>query len=127
MEHVGNASIRSKVAVVLCEDAADFGCGAVLIVGGRFHDHRYPSGCVSLVSDLIEVLRVAGFAGAAFDGTLHVVVWHAGRTRRQDGTAQSRISIGIAATAFGRNRNLFRQLAENLAAFGVNGAFEAFY
>src|SRR5207248_9063114 len=109
-------SVRSKVTVVLRKDAADFGCGPVLIVGGRFHDHRYPSGSVTLVSDLIEVLRVAGFAGAAFDGTLDVVVWHAGRTRRQDGAAQSRISIGIAAAAFRRNRNLFRQLAENLAA-----------
>jgi len=108
MEHVGNTSVRSKVTVVLGEDAADFSGGAVLIVGGRFYDHRYPSGCVTLVSDLVEVLRIRSFAGATFDGAFDIVVGHAGRTRCQDSAAQPRISIGIAATAFRRNRNLFR-------------------
>src|SRR5213075_649652 len=122
-----NTSIRSKVTVVLGEDAADFGRGAVLIVGGRFHDHRHASGRVALVSYLIKVLRIRSFAGAALDGALDVVVGHAGRTRCQDSAAQSRISIGIAAAAFRRNRNLFRKLAENLTALRVNSAFEAFY
>src|SRR5207248_34329 len=126
MEHVRNASTRSKVAVVLGEDATDFGRGTVLIICGRFRDHRHASRCVTLVGYFIEVLCIRSFAGAAFDGALDVVVRHAGRTRRQDGAAQSWISIGIAA-AFRRNRNLLRKLAENLTALGVNSAFEAFY
>ena len=117
----------SQVAVIFCKDAADFGRGTVLIVRRRLHDHGHAPRRVALVGDFIEVLRIRSFAGAAFDGALDVVVGHAGRTRCQDGAAQSRISIGIAAATFRRNRNLFRKLAENLTALRVNSAFEAFY
>src|SRR5438094_4541592 len=127
MKHVRNASARSKIAVIFCKDASDFGRGTVLIVRGRLHDHGHAPRRVALVGNFIEVLRVRSLAGAAFDGALDVVIGHAGRTRRQDGATQSRISIGIAAAAFRRNRNLFRKLAENLTALRVNSAFEAFY
>src|SRR4029453_7375496 len=113
--------------MVFRENTTDLSRSAVPIVGGRLYNHCHSSGCITFVGNFIEMLRFGSFARAPFDGTLDIIVGHAGRARGQNGAAQSRVSARIAAASFRRDRNFLRQLAENLTAFGVNGAFEAFY
>src|SRR6266576_6036771 len=110
--------------MILAKDAPNLGSGAVLIVGRDFDNDRHPARRIALVNDLIEVLRLVPLAGAALDRALDIIIRHALRTRRLDGAAQAQIAIGIAPAGFRSDGDFLRQFAEDLAAFGIDRAFE---
>src|SRR6185369_6164630 len=53
-ELVKNRAGGAERAAVLGEGGADFGCGAVAVVGGGLHDDGGATGAVALVGDLFE-------------------------------------------------------------------------
>jgi hypothetical protein len=77
----------------LGEDGADFGGGAVLVVGGRFEQDGDAAGAVALVGHFL-VGRAFEFAGALLDGALDVVDRHAFAAGGGDGLAQAGIEMG---------------------------------
>src|ERR671919_1910666 len=124
MEHIGNASGRGEVAIVFAKNAPDLGGGSILVISRGFNDHCHPAWSIALVNDLVEVLRVVAFTGAAFDCPLDIIVRHALGPRRLDRAPQTWIAIGIAAAGLRSDGDFLRQFAEDLAAFRVNHAFE---
>src|SRR5581483_1843329 len=113
--------------MILRENAAQLRRGAVAIIGRGFDDDGDASGSVALVNNFFQRGGIAAFAGAALDRALDVVVRHALTARGLDRATQTRIRVGIAAADLGRDCNFFCELAENLAALGVNRALEALY
>ena len=109
---------------MLGEDAPNLRTGTILIVGRSFDNDRHPAWAVAFIHDLLEVLNVFALAGAAFDGTLDVIVRHALRSRNLDRAAQTRIAIRITPAGFRGDGDFLRQLAEDFAASRVNCAFE---
>src|SRR5205085_5241700 len=114
-------------SMILRKNTTNFSRGTVPIIGSGLHNYRHASRRVTLVSDFIKVLRFRAFTPAPLDRTIDIVIGHAGRARRQYRAPQSGITILVPSGSFRRDRDFLRKLAENLAAFGVNGAFEAFY
>ena len=94
--------------MMLAENAPDFRPGAILIVGCGFDNDGHAAGRVAFINDLIELLCILAFAGAAFDRALYVIVRHALRARSLDGAAQARIGTGIAPAALCRDGDLLR-------------------
>src|SRR6266436_6739325 len=124
MKHVRDTSRGREVAIILAKDASNL-CGcSVLIVGCGFDDHGDTARRIALVNDLIEVLRLVALARATFDCALNVIVRHALRACHLDRTAQTRVPARIATTCFRGDGDFLRQLAEDLAAFRVDRAFE---
>src|SRR5204862_4510939 len=58
MKHVGNASARSKIAVIFCKDAAAFGRGAALLFGGRPDDRSYAARRLARAADSSRAPRM---------------------------------------------------------------------
>src|SRR4030095_6738994 len=110
--------------MILAKDTANLGGRSVLIVGRSFNDHCHTAWRITLVNDLIEMLRVIALAGAAFDCALDIIVRHALGPRRLDRAPQTRSALGIATAGFSGDGDFLRQLAEDLAAFRVDRAFE---
>src|SRR5262249_26042556 len=71
-----------------------------------------------------EIGGFIAFTGAAFDRPVDVIVGHALGPRGLDRTAKARIAVRISPAGFRRDGDFLRQFAEDLAAFGVNRAFE---
>ena len=125
VEHPGDAADAAQFAVGNLEDFADFTGGAVAVVGQDFAEDGDAAGAVALVDDLVE-RGLAAFAGAAFDGPLDVLLGHADGLGVVDGVAEAEVLVGVAAAVFGRHDDGLRQLAPQLAAFGVDERFLVF-
>src|SRR5262249_29663888 len=80
------------------------------------------AGTVTLVGQLFED-EPFGFAGAAFDGPLDVVFRHADLAGLVDGVTKFEVRLRVAAAVTGGDDDGAAQLAEHLAALGVDGAF----
>src|SRR5439155_17935572 len=119
-----NASGRSKVAIILDEDAADLRGCSVLIVGRGFDNDRYTARRITLVNNFIETRSFVPFASSPFNRPFDVIVWHALPARRLDRAPQTRVPGRITATGFGGNGYFLGEFAEDLSAFRVDRAFE---
>jgi hypothetical protein len=117
LEHPGDAALFAHVSAVLGESVADIGDGAVAVVGGDVDQDGGAARPVAFEHDLFD-LSAFQFAGAAHDGLLDVVGRHADRFGGQDGGAQARIPVGIAAAARG-DHNFLDDARERFSALGV--------
>src|SRR5439155_16668546 len=79
---------------------------------------------VTFVNDLFEVLGLGSFPGTSLNRAFDTIVGHTLRARRKNRAPQSRICVRIATTGFRGDADFLRELAENLAAFRVDRAFE---
>ena len=84
----------------------------------RLDQHGDAARAVALVDDLFVDLALE-LAGALLDGAVDVVVGHAVGPRLEDGGAQARVGLRIAAAEAGRDGDLLEELGEQLAAAGV--------
>ena len=96
---------------------ADLADGAVLVVGRDLDHDRNAAGTVAFVCDFVD-LAAFEFARAAHDGALDVVVRHRNGFGGQDGSAETRVPVGIAAIARS-DHDFFDDAGEDLAALGV--------
>src|SRR5262249_48030911 len=80
------------------------------------------AGAVAFVADFLELLPLE-LAGAALDGALDVVLGHGDFARLVDGVAKLEVHGRIAAAMTGGDDDGPAQLAPQLAALGVDGAF----
>src|SRR3977135_2615114 len=124
MEHVGNTTARSQVAVVLRKDAADFRGGAVLVVRRGLYNNGNATGRVTFVDDLVEMLGLDSFARAALDRAVDVVVRHALGAGGENGAAEPGVTVRIASAGFRRDGDFPGKLAEERAAFRIERALE---
>ena len=89
----------AEVAAVLAEGMADLADGAIAIVGGEVEQHGDAAGTVAFEIEFL-VGRARQFAGAALDGALDVVGRHVLGLGVEDGLAQARVLVGIAAATW---------------------------
>jgi len=104
----------------------NFRCGPIPVVGAQFHEQGHPMRRVNLVGKVLVGGSLAP-AGSLFDRALDIVVRHVGRAAFEQGHAQARVHVGIAAGELCGDGDFLAELGKNLAAFGVNGALEVFY
>ena len=119
LEHPGDAALLAQVAAVFGEDMADLADGAVAVVGGHVDQHGGAARAVAFEHDFLD-LPAFQFAGAAHDGLLDVVGRHADGFGGEDGGAQARIGVRIAAAA-GGDRDFLDDARKTLSALGVQG------
>ena len=100
---------------------ANFADGAVAVVGVDFGENGNSAWTVAFEHELF-IGSAGKLARAALDGALDVVGRHVLALGGEDGGAQTRISVGIAATVFGGNADFLDQARKNLAALGVERA-----
>src|SRR6185437_2647323 len=113
------------VAAVFAEGVADFADGAVAIVGIDVEQDSDSAGPVAFQGKFF-VVDARQFASATLNGTLDVVGGHVFAFGREDGGAQPRIAVGIAAAIFSRNADFLDKTGKNLAPLGVERAFFMF-
>src|ERR1700741_3536811 len=121
VEHPGDGAGLRHIAIVLAEHVTDFTDGAVAIVGIDLGKDGDSARAVALEREFL-VGRAGQLAGAALDGALDVVGGHVLALGGEDGGAQTRIAVGIAATVFGGNADFLDQASKNLAALGIERA-----
>src|SRR5881227_694475 len=109
MEHVGNTSGRGEVAVVFAKNAPDLGGSSILVVSRGFNDHCHTAWPITLVNNLVEVLRLIAFARSAFDCALDIIVRHALSPSRQNRGPQTWIAIRIATAGLSCDRDFLRK------------------
>ena len=117
LEHPGDAALLAQVAAVLRKDVADLAHRAIAIIGGHHDQNGRAAGTVAFEHDFVD-LAAFELAGAAHDGALDVIGGHADGFGGDDGGAQARVGVGIAAIARG-NHNFLDHAGEYLPAFGV--------
>src|SRR5690606_4889820 len=90
LEHVGDRAVGTQVATALGEGMADFGRGAIAVVGHGLDDDRHAAGGVALIAELDDVV---GFVvtGAAGNGAIDDVSRHVVGQRLVHGQAQARV------------------------------------
>ena len=96
---------------------ADFGDGAVLVVGGHFHHDGDAAGAVTFIEAFGEI--AAGiFAGTLADGGLDFVLGQVHGLGGRNGCAQTGVARRIAAV-LGGDDDFLGGLGEDLAALCV--------
>ena len=104
------------------EDLAHFAVGAVAVVGEHVDQDGHAAGTIAFVGDLFK--RYAfGLAGAALDGPFDVVLGHADFAGLVNGIAKLEVGFRVAAAVPRGDDDRPAELAEELAALGVDGAF----
>ena len=121
LERPARGAGRAEDAVVLLEDLADLGHGAVAVVGHRLDEEERATGARALVDDLL-VGRALELARAALDGALDRVAGHRLALGVADGLAEAWVAAGITAAHAGGDGDLLDKLREELPALGVEGA-----
>ena len=111
---------------MLGEGVADLGAGAVAVVGQRLDQNGDAGRAVALVDDPFDRGTVGAGAGADVDRFLDLVLGHRGVSRLLHRRGQRRVAVDVAAAVAGGDGDRPRQLAEELAAFGVGGALLVF-
>ena len=96
---------------------ADLADRAVAVVGGHIDQHGRAARAVAFEHHFFD-LPAFQFAGAAHDGLLDVVGGHAGGLGRQNGGAQPRIAVRIAARSRG-DGDFLDDARERFPALGV--------
>jgi hypothetical protein len=100
----------------------DVGCGAVLVVGQRLHDHRDTFGPVALVDDRLERRGVGVCTGTLRDRAIDVVLWHRVGLRLLDRVLEREVVARVATAFLRRDDDRARELREELAALRVGRA-----
>jgi hypothetical protein len=111
---------------VLREGKAHLGARAVSVIGQRLDQDSGTAGPIALEENTLKGLAVGSGAGAAIDRPLDVFLGHRGIARLLDRRRKRGVSVGVSPTLAGRDRDRPRQLAELLAAFGVDGGLLVF-
>src|ERR1700677_5134019 len=101
---------------------ANFADCAVSIVGGDFDNQSDSARTVALKGDFL-VDGTGQLTGTALDGTLNVVLGHVLGFGRGDGPAQPGVGIRVATALTGGHGDFADEAGEDLAPFGVEGAF----
>src|SRR5438105_11039702 len=117
-EQKRDRAVGPEIAAVLGERVAHVGDRSNAIVGKAVDDHRGAVDTIAFIAYfvVVDAFELAGAAlGGAIDGVLRHVV---GRCLIY-GESQSRVGRDIAATEFGRDRDLADEAGEDLAALGV--------
>ena len=110
-------------ATVLGKGVADFGHGAVFVVGGDFDNDADTAWAVAFVNFFDQ--RGGGFVGDAGDGAFDVDFGHVGLTSLLQHHGKGRVHVGISTAASG-DGDLVGDLGEKGATLGVNHGFLAF-
>src|SRR5439155_9025279 len=122
LEEEADVAGAAHLAAVALEDLAHFAVGAVAVVGEHVDQDGHAAGTIAFVGDLFK--RYAfGLAGAALDGPFDVVLGHADFAGLVNGIAKLEVGFGVAAAVPRGDDDRPAQLAEELAALGVDGAF----
>src|SRR5882762_5938274 len=100
---------------------ANLSHGAVAVISHRFNQQRYAARTVALISDLF-IAHPLFRASAATDSPIDRVVGHVPGLGIEDGFAQPRIGVGIAAAGAGCDGDFLDELGEEFAALGVSRA-----
>src|SRR4029453_16066468 len=95
-EHPGDTALLAHVSTVFGERMPDVADGAVPVVGGHIDQNGCAARAVTLEHDLFDHAAFQ-FARAAHDGFLNVVGGHGNSFGCEDGGAQTRVAIRIAA------------------------------
>jgi len=112
IEHERHRAGLGQVAAALGEDRAHLAGGSVAVVGQDLDDDGDAARTVALVANLVVAFRFA--AGRLLDGALDRILRHVLGTGRDDGGTQARVHARIGRSHLGRDRDLARQLAEQL-------------
>ncbi len=121
VEQIRNGAGCGHVASILAKSMANFADRAVAIVGVDLEQNGDAAGAVAL--ELKFFVGGAGeFAGAALDGALDVVLRHVLGLGGENGAAEARVGVGIAAAVLGGNADFLDQAGKNLAPLGVKRA-----
>ena len=105
----------------LPKHVADFADRAVAVVGVDVEQDRHAARAIAFERELF-VGGAGQFAGTALDGALDVIGGHVLGLGREDGAAQARVGVGIAAAVFRGDADFLDETGENLAALGVKRA-----
>jgi len=112
IEHEGDRAGLGEVAAGFGEGRAHLARGAVAVVGQDLDDDGDAARPIALVADFVIALGVA--AGGLLDGAVDIVLGHVLRARRQYRGPQAWVHGGIGQAQLGRDRDLARELAEQL-------------
>lgn len=124
LELVGDAAGIGKGAVIFVEEDAEVGSGAIAVIGDDFDEEGGACGAVGFIESFIGN-GAAEIAAAFFDGAVDVVIGHVLGLCSQDGGAKAGVHVRVGAAELGRDGDLFGELAEDRAAFGVDDGLEA--
>ena len=121
LEHDG--AWVGHAAAVFVEGVADFGHGAVFVVGGDFDDDADAGGAVGFVGFFNE--GRGGFVGDAGDGAFDVRLGHVREAGLFEDHGEGGVHGGVGAGA-GGDGDLVADFGEEGAALGVDDGFLAF-
>ena len=97
------------------------GNGSIFVVGSHFHKDGDAAGSIAFVGDVLKD-RPFDLAGSALNAALDVIGGHGVFARLLYRQAQAEVGIRGAAS-FGCHDDLFGELGEEVAAFGILCAF----
>ena len=95
--------------------------GAVAVIGERLHDDGDARRAVTLVDDLLVIVRAA-FARGLFDDAFDIVVGHIRRLCLGNDVLQLGVARRVGTALLDRHRDLAADLGKHLCA-GVIGLF----
>ena len=104
---------------------ANFGNGAIAVVGHTGDHQGDAMRSVALVNDFFHGSALFGIAGATPDGPFDIVFGHILGAGAINSELQAYIGAGVTAALANGNDDLPGQAGEDLASFGVLRAFLA--
>ena len=122
------APVAPRLPPYLVNTRAHRPARAVAVVGQRLDDDGDAARPIALVADRLVGVGIG--ARGLLDGALDIVLGHVLRARRLDGEAQARVHLGIGHAVLGGDRDLARELGEQLgpgrvlAALAVHDVLE---
>ncbi len=125
LEHPTYGAVFGHVSAVFVHHVAEFADDAVAVGGHHLDNHAHAARAVALEVHFF-VLLAFQLPGAASQSPLDVVIGHIFIFGGQDGGAQTRIRIRVAAAHASGNGDFTNEFRENAAALGVGGRLFVF-
>ncbi len=125
-EHPSDRVGAAQMAAVFREEVADFGGGAVFIIGGGFDEEGDSAWGVTFVHDLLDVAAAIEFSGSFEDCALDVVDGHGFGPGDGDGGTEAGVEAGVASGEAGGDGDLLGQFGKEGASFYIGDTFGAF-
>ena len=98
---------------------------AVLVVGEHLDQQGAAARSIGFVGEFL-VIDTLEVTGAFLDGAIDIVLGHVGAASLENGGAQARIALRIAAAHARSDRNFLYKLREHLTALRIERAFLCF-
>src|SRR5205085_9215157 len=116
----------AEVATVFFEDVADFGSGAMRVIGQRFDDDRHAARTIPFICDFF-VRGPFELAAASLDGALDGVLRHVVVLGLVDRGAQPGVAVDVSPASASSNRHFLDQAREEFSALCVRSTLLLLY